>query len=134
MEYNINDYVKTPGSKNNVAQVVGKRVRVFTEYSVKFPSGIKVTIEEKDLETAPKLTPEEAWLKVPGLIMREIRKHVETNRPSFPSHIIVDGPLYEPDRRAIRHEVYKLLGGASPRIDITDHVREKVADTLEEIA
>ena len=75
---------------------------------------------EVQLEPAPKLTAEEAWTQVPILVLREIKEHFLDQRCA-----------YEDALRAIRHECYKLLGGAG--VKVTEEVKGRVRKVIEDV-
>ncbi len=78
----------------------------------------------------PKLTPEQAWLELPMLIAELINDKAWISQLSKDKH----RDLYETDRTEIRHQAYILLGGADPRIDITEPVKERVRNVIERMA
>lgn len=81
-------------------------------------NGLSSLVYEHDVEPAPRLTSEEAWTQAPILIVREILERGTR--------------LYESDRRGIRHECYKLLGGSG--VKITEPVKGRVRTIIEQVA
>lgn len=73
-----------------------------------------------DLELAEPLSPETVWSQVPILVMQQIMGMGSATG------------LYEFDRRGIRHECYRLLGGAGIKID--EDVKERVREVIKEVA
>lgn len=68
-------------------------------------------------DPAPKkLTPVEAWSEVPVLIIRLMQDY--------------GLPLWEYDKRGIRHECYKLLGGAG--VKVNEEVKTRVRYLIEQ--
>lgn len=126
MEYKLDEFVKAPG--NVIGQVVARSLECRTVYSVRLPSGLTARLEGRDLEPAPRLTPEEAWAQLPILVLREIVEHERTTIPLVPEY---NGYISSDKHSAIRHECYKLLGGSG--VKITEEVKERVRNKITEI-
>src|SRR5260221_589317 len=93
-----------------------------------FPYNIDV-LEPAD-RPKPKLTQEQAWTELPILVAELIKDKAWVSALSKDKSPVI----YETERTEIRHQAYILLGGADPRIDIAEPVKERVRDVIERMA
>jgi hypothetical protein len=83
-------------------------------------NGLKGLVYEENVELAPRLTPEEAWGQVPVLALRTLME------PSIGSY------LYSYQYSNLRHECYKLLGGAG--VKVNEETKRRVRNLVESVA
>lgn len=116
----VGDYVRFINNDKYLGKVVSEHtVRVLTIID---DNGYEHGIPDDVLEVAPKLTPDEAWAELPYLILGQLNK--------WATYVIQ--PLGEDALKLIRHEAYKLLGGAG--IKVTVEVKERVRKAISRIA
>ena len=121
-EFSIGEYVNTPSDA--IGKIVKKQMVCDITYTVQFNSGRTADFDGADLEPAPKLTPDEAWAQLPILIIEQVK----ALRVHYTDGVPV---LYAGQRSNIRHECYKLLGGAGIKVE---PVKERVTNMVEAIA
>ncbi len=114
-EIKIGDHVRDSRTKEYQGEV--KNIAIIKQLVV-CRNGLTSLVYESDVEPAPRLTSEEAWAQAPILVVHEILERGTV--------------LYEFDRRQIRHECYRLLGGSG--IKVTEPVKERVRAIIEQVA
>ena len=121
----VGDYVRLRGHSSPdgyLGKVINEKVvRILT---VENNKGDHFGTLAEDLEVAPRLTEDEAWAELPYLILGQINKlaTIYWGKTS----------LLETDYRQIRHEAYKLLGGAGIKVD--ESVKERVRKAIKRMA
>lgn len=121
--------VGDPVKGKYTGEYLGKITRVIAHFYYEIDDDDMGITSEDSIEPAPRFTPEEAWAQLPILILRELLPFINRDR-----RIMSTPPVYESERRAIRHEAYKFLGGASPRVEITEEVKVRVRGKIREVA
>src|SRR5260221_14614670 len=115
--FKVGDWVKDTWTN----EVAGEVTRLKTFAVVQQASGEAYTYDISRLELAerpkPKPTQEQAWTELPILVAELIKQK------KHPHYDDTDA-IYEYNRTEIRHQAYVLLGGADPRINITEPVKE----------
>lgn len=123
-EFALNQYVSTPSDA--IGKIIKKQTIFKVVYTVEFKSGNTGEYEHKDLSPAPKLTQDEAWERLPILIIEQ----VEARKSA--SHTYGGFAIYASDRSDIRYECYKLLGGSGIKVDSA--VKDRVTSMVENVA
>lgn len=95
-----------------------------TFYAVKDSRGhFKGEYLSTSLEVAPDLDSETVWSEVTLLVMREVQRAAHANG---------NKAIYEYDRRPLRGECYRLIGGA--KIEVDGKVKERVRSIITQVA
>ncbi len=128
--FKVGDWVKDTWTNEDAGEVT--RLKTFAV--VQRASGEAYTYDISRLELAerpkPKPTQEQAWTELPILVAELIKDKAWVSALSKDKSPVI----YETERTEIRHQAYILLGGANPRINITDEVKERVRDVIERMA
>ncbi|SRR5258708_892811 len=128
--FSVGDWVRSTWSGAE-GEIVGIKTVVEVQLTTfNTPSDFYASELEPADRPKPKLTQEQAWMELPLLVAELINNKALVSEFSNDKRRVI----YEPDRTEIRHQAYILLGGADPRIDITEEVKERVRDVIERMA
>lgn len=111
----VGDRVRVRGS----GRYLGEVTKIETRAVIKDQTKVNVMLVE-DIEVAPKLTPDNAWVEATLAISGAI------------AGVHITGRLSEFEQREIRHQAYVILGGTG--IKITESVKEQVRSIIRRVA